>query len=65
MNLFMSYNHAGFETAKAETEPCPEGHIQFLIDWGSHDLSKGFCSSFQIYNELGKVVFSKEFQEAA
>ncbi len=71
MNLFISYDHAGFKEAVANTDDKPFPLSQYddvlgqLLLWGNHDLNLGLCDSFQIYNESGLVVFNSENREAA
>lgn len=64
-NLFMSYDYSGLEEAKKLSEPCPAEFIDFLLSWGTFDLERGHCASFQIYNENGEIVYNSETKVAA
>lgn len=63
MNLFMTYDNQGFEQAVKESDSSPflpeeyRSVLSQLIAWAIHDYTKGFCDSFQIYNEQKEIVF--------
>jgi hypothetical protein len=68
--LYMSYDNEGHQVALSYGHDFNESHtlldqIDILCASGVHDLLKGFCKSFQIYNEAGDILFSSETQEAA
>jgi hypothetical protein len=64
MNLYMSYDHSGFEEAKRLSDP--DGfephhyrhHLFQMMSHGMYDMNKGFCSSFQIYSDKGHLILS-------
>lgn len=66
--LFLTYDNRGFEVAKQESkDACPLSlsRLEWLIEYASHDLDKGFCESFQIYGINGEIIFNSEISEAA
>lgn len=69
MNIFMSYDNTGFQTAVKDSDPKPfpkEEYyevFEYLLQCGSHDWSSGNCESFQIYNEQGEIIFNSSNRE--
>jgi hypothetical protein len=70
----MSYDYAGFETAKNDSVSTnPElttkeeffEAFEYTIKWGSHDWSLGHCESFQIYNQDGEIIFNSENKDSS
>lgn len=71
-NLFMSYDNSGFEEAKklGTDKHFNNSHtlteqLEQLIVMGNHDLFKCFCSSYEIYDESGALVFRNSLKDAA
>lgn len=66
----MSYDNKGFRDAQEGTcltelksdKEYVEA-MEFLIIWASHDWSRGYCQSFQIYNQDGEIVFNSEVKD--
>jgi hypothetical protein len=59
----MSYDQSGFKEAKRLSDPlAPAMSFQeeflVLLDWGFQDMASGNCSSFQIFNDQGEMIFS-------
>jgi uncharacterized protein YcfL len=68
MKLFYVYDNQGFEAAKAqcENEDVILSHETHIIhEMAGHDLSKGFCDSYQVFLENGEIVFNSEMEEVA
>lgn len=64
--LYISYDHEGFEAAKAHgtDEVFDSTHsiadiLEQLISDANHDWFHGHCESYQIYNDKGDIVFHR------
>lgn len=71
MNVYISYNNAGFEAAKENAdESLIETKEEFFkafehqFNWGRFDWEKGLCESFQVYNHKGEILFDSEVRAA-
>jgi hypothetical protein len=71
-SLYVSYDNEGFEAAlkHGNDDHYDSTHsigdqLEQLIDNAEHDLRKGFCESYQIYNHQGVLIFSKTSEDAA
>jgi len=68
--LYSSYDREGFQAALDygldfnESESIERQH-EILCHCGNLDLNAGHCTSFQIYNDSGEIVFNSETQKAA
>lgn len=69
--IVMSYDNSGFAEARDNSEIVEiVNHADFLkqveelIAWGCHDLFTNNCTSFQIYNEAGEIIFDSAIESS-
>lgn len=67
MNLYLSYNNEGFAVAlqNGTDESFNKKHslaeqLEQIIAHAEYDMAFGYCHSYEIYNQDGEIIFSKE-----